>query len=215
MAERTELPQDTPAPLSDGHEEIVTLSRSAQSSTAISKNEEFTKFLEVSGFYDRWLRKIEKHEKSSTFIGPELIAKRNPSATMDLLEGVYDVTIARNSQGVRAATGTGERPLRIVRGPDGYPMIAEQRGSFGRQCYLTVVVDNGVVCPKIGCHHSFAGDPPGSTSDDHVVDLDKAVDARVVAGIEVYPTKDGMPAEVLHEYSGCGVIVVWTRSTLR
>jgi hypothetical protein len=75
---------------------------------------------------------------------------------------------------------------------------------------MTVIVDGGPVCPSVGCHYVFADDPPGSTRDDHGVDLDKVAGPDSVMAIEVYPRRDGMPADVLKEYNGCGVIVVWT-----
>jgi len=77
-------------------------------------------------------------------------------------------------------------------------------------CYMTVLLDGGPVCPNVGCHYTFAHDPPGSSADDHSVDLDKLVDVKTVTGIEVYPRHDGMPADVEKEYNDCGVIVIWT-----
>ncbi|MGH7653123.1 MAG: hypothetical protein ACREN6_00540 [Gemmatimonadaceae bacterium] len=162
--------------------------------------------LELSGFYDRWLRKMQGMSPNATFIGPEMIEQRNPKATTDMLNHVFGITLVRSAKGVRGATGSARRPI------DAYldaVQVAEPH-HFGHECYLTVVVDNGHVCPPLGCHHVFADNPPNATRDDHLVDLDKLVDPRRLLGIEVYPTKESMPDEVQYESEGCGVIVVWT-----
>ena len=57
----------------------------------------------------------------------------------------------------------------------------------------------------------YANEPPGSTRDDHMVDLDNVVAPKDLAGIEVYPGKEDMPEELLNEYEGCGMIVAWTK----
>lgn len=162
--------------------------------------------LELNGFYDRWLRKMQGMSSDATFIGPEMIEQRNPKVATDMLGHVPGVTLVRSAKGVRGLTASAKRPIEAYL--DAVQVTVPN--SFGHECYLTVVVDNGHVCPPLGCHHVFADSPTGSTRDDHLVDLDKIVDPKRLLGIEVYPTKESMPDEVQYESEGCGVIVVWT-----
>ncbi len=185
----------------------VTLLRSARRTPTVAADSASStkRSLELVGFYDRWMRKMQGMASRATFIGPEMIEKRNPRVTTDLLDHVFGVTLVRTSKGVRGAMGTGESAIgAYLRSAPG------QRLDFDHQCFMSVVMDNGPLCPAIGCHHVFLNQPPGSTSDDHIVNLDKLVDTKRLLGIEVYPSKDAMPDEVLYEYEGCGLIVVWT-----
>jgi hypothetical protein len=178
--------------------------------------------LELNGFYGRWLQKQKGMYRDATFIGPELIEKRQPAATMDLLDHVLGVTLAVDTKGARAATGTGERPATNTRVQNGRGGEAFGRSGAGggligsggpsglNVCYMTVLLDGGPLCPNVGCHYTFVNDPPGSSKDDHSLDLDKLVDVKSVTGVEVYPRHDGMPVDVEKEYNGCGVIVIWT-----
>lgn len=190
----------------------VTLLRSAQSHARASADSAAPKKseLELTGFYDRWLRKMQGMSVGATFIGPEMIALRNPTNTTDMLEHVFGVTLVRNSKGARIATGSAQLPM------DEYLRSMNlQLDRFGHECYLSVVVDDEPLCPPIGCHHVFADNPRGSTRDEHTVDLDKLVDAKRLIGMEVYPSKEAMPEEVQYESDGCGVILVWTRRGTR
>jgi hypothetical protein len=187
----------------------VALSRSARNPATPTLNNSQSKKtgLELVGFYDRWLRKMYDKKNGATFIGPEMIEKRNPRSTTDMLDHVSGVTLIRTSKGVRGAMGKGEGAITAaLRSAEGQPL------RFDRECFMSIVVDNGPACPAVGCHHVFANDPPGSTSDEHIVDLDRLIDPKLLMGIEVYPNKDAMPDEVLYQYEGCGLIVFWTGS---
>ncbi len=168
--------------------------------------------LELVGFYDRWMQKLRGGLRDVTFIGPEMIDEIRPASTMDLLDHINGVTLVVNSKGQRAATQNAAQSPTGVREPGGFAGRGREENSRANAnvCYMTVIVDGGPVCPSVGCHYVFANDPPGSTRDDHGVDLDKIVPADSVMAIEVYPRRDGMPADVLKEYNGCGVIAVWT-----
>ena len=185
----------------------ITLSRSARSPVPATADSSAPKRseLELDGFYDRWLRKMQGMSPTATYIGPEMIEQRKPRATTDLLDHVFGVTLVRSAKGVRGATGSAERPI------DAYlRAMRVEPFRFGHECYMSIVLDGGPVCPPIGCHHVFADNPPGSSRDEHLVDLDKLVDVKQLIGIEVYPTKEAMPDEVLFEFEGCGLIVLWT-----
>jgi hypothetical protein len=200
---------------------VVTLptTGAANTSAVPSKSQ-----LALNGFYDRWLQKQKGMYRDATFIGPEMIEQRHPAATMDLLDHVFGVTLAIDSKGARAATGTGVRPaantsVQNSRGGAAFGRARAGGGFIGsggpsdpNVCYMTVLLDGGPVCPNVGCHYTFVADPPGSSVDDHSLDLDKLIDVKNVAGIEVYPRHDGMPVDVEKEYNGCGVIVIWTGS---
>ena len=179
-----------------------------------------TSQLALNGFYDRWLQKQKGMYRDATFLGPEMIEIRNPAVTTDLLDHIFGVTLATDSKGVRAATGA-DLPPASGRAQSGASGGGRGRGTGGmnlagpggphdRVCYMSVLVDGGPVCPNVGCHYTFAGDPPGSSADDHSVSIDKLVDVKTVTGIEVYPRHDGMPPDVEKQYNGCGVIVIWT-----
>jgi hypothetical protein len=210
----------------------IVLQRIAQNLPGVAVNGSAAKHgLELDGFYSRWLEKQHGKYRDATFIGPEMIDKRNAVTTTDLLDHLIDVKIVVNAKGDRAVTGTGERPNGEIRsgggrgsgngggnggdrGGAGGDFGGSSGGGFGGDrnnvCYMTVLVDGGPVCPPIGCHYVFAGDPPGSSSDDHSLDLDKLVPLADVSGIEVYPRKDGMPDDIKKVYQGCGVIAIWT-----
>lgn len=183
----------------------LTLSRITQELPAVNVSAGKSS-LELTGFYDRWLAKQKGGLRNATFIGPEAIEARNAAVTTDLLSHVLDVTLRVDSKGVRSARGTGERPQGAAakRGASTSP------GARG-ECFMTVMIDAHPVCPNVGCHYVFPDDPSGSTAEDHAVDLDKLVDVKQIAGIEVYPRRDGMPEGLLTNYNGCGIISIWTK----
>ena len=43
-------------------------------------------------------------------------------------------------------------------------------------CFMNYLIDGGPVCPAIGCHYVFPGDPPRSSIDDHSIDINKGGD---------------------------------------
>lgn len=67
-------------------------------------------------------------------------------------------------------------------------------GSYGR-CFPRVVLDGLVI--------SSGGDDPAQ--------LDRMLDPTAIAGIEVFPTSSGVPAQYGGTGSSCGVILIWTR----
>jgi hypothetical protein len=166
--------------------------------------------LQSEGFYGRWLQKQQGEYRDATFIGPEMIEARKAALTTDLLDRVLDLTFHRDSRGVLVPIGNGVRPqganYRPARGDDPGNSLA------AGACFMNFVIDGGPVCPAIGCHYVFPGDPPGSSIDDHSLDINAAVSPKQIAGIEVYPRRDGMPPDVQALYNGCGVILIWTLS---
>ena len=200
----------------------VTLPRVSQALAPVTVNGMGGSLLETEGFYMRWLQHQNGQLRNATFIGPEMIEKRNAASVMDLLDHVRGVLLVENSKGARSATGTGSRPS----GNQG-SFDSPGRGGGGRSgnsmssslppginsrnvCYMTVLIDGGPACPKVGCHYTFVDDPPGSTGDEHSLDLDMLLDVKNVAAIEVYPVRDGMPPDVVKQFNGCGVILIWT-----
>jgi hypothetical protein len=164
--------------------------------------------LESAGFYSRWLNKQKNGPQGATFIGPEVIDQRNPAVTTDLLSKVYGVTLQTDVRGVRVPMGTGLLPTVGSTFARVAPASSNDRGA----CYMSILIDGRAACPNVGCHYVFPSEPPGSRPDDHSVDIDKLVAAKDVAGIEVYPRKDGMPDYVLKAYEGCGVVSIWTKA---
>ncbi len=211
----------------------VTLPRISQELAPVTVTGSAAKsVLETVGFYQRWLQHQQGGLRNATFIGPEMIDKRKPVTTMDMLDHVLGVYLVENSKGARAPTTTGERPSGLAQADrqdragrgSGYGSGYGSSTSGGSNmnlppgvssqniCYMSVLVDGGPICPSVGCHYTHAGDPPGSTSDEHIIELDKVLDVKNVAAIEVYPARDGMPPDVLKLYNGCGVILIWTGS---
>ncbi len=184
---------------------LLTLSRITQDLPSVNVSAGKSN-LELSGFYDRWMQKQNRGMKNATFIGPEVIDQRNAAVTTDLLSHVVGVTLRVDPKGVRSARGIGERPKVGVEVRPGVTSMND-RG----ECFMNVLIDSRDVCSIVGCHYVFADDPPGSAEEDDAVDLDKRVDVKQIAGIEVYPRRDGMPADVFKHYNGCGVIQIWTR----
>jgi hypothetical protein len=162
--------------------------------------------LELVGFYSRWLKKQRDGLRDATFIGPEAIELRNPAVTTDLFSQVLGVTLRVDSRGIRSARGVGQRPQTGAT----VPQVATASANVRGECFMSVLIDGRPVCPPAGCHYVFADDPPGSLAEDHSLDLDKLVAPKDIAGIEVYPRRDGMPDNVLKTYEGCGVIMIWT-----
>jgi hypothetical protein len=188
--------------------QTVTLSRVAQPLAGVTVTSSASKSgLETEGFYDRWLQKQRGMYRNATFIGPEMIEARNAPLTTDLLDRVLGIRFHRDSRGALAVIGSGMRPPGTTfQGGNADPGNSLDAGA----CFMNVLIDGGPVCPPIGCHYVFPGDPPGASIDDHTIDINKAVSPKQVAGIEVYPNRDGMPASILELYNGCGVILIWT-----
>ena len=67
-------------------------------------------------------------------------------------------------------------------------------GPYGR-CFPRVVLDGLVI--------NRGGDEPAA--------LDRMLDPAAVAGVEVFPTSSGVPAQYGGVGSSCGVILIWTR----
>ena len=65
----------------------------------------------------------------------------------------------------------------------------------GNYCYPRVYLDDILV-------HRGGDEPAG---------IDHLLSPGVVAGIEIYPSSAGLPAQYLSTGSSCGVIVIWTR----
>jgi hypothetical protein len=183
----------------------LTLSRVTQELPAVTVSAGKSN-LELTGFYDRWLDKQKGGLRNSTFIGPEVIEQRNASVTTDLLSHVIGVTLRVDAKGVRSARGIGDRPKVGVEIKPGATSM-----NIRGECFMNVLVDSREVCSNVGCHYVFSDDPAGSPDEDHAVDLDKRVDVKQIAGIEVYPSRDGMPDDVRKHYNGCGVIQIWTK----
>ncbi len=188
--------------------QTVTLSRVAQPLAGVTVTGSAAKSgLETEGFYDRWLQKQKGAFRNATFIGPEMIEARNAPLTTDLLDRVLGIRFHRDSRGALAVIGSGLRPPGTTfQGGNADPGNALD----GSACFMNVLIDGGPVCPPIGCHYVFPGDPPGASIDDHTIDVNKAVSPKQVAGIEVYPSRDGMPPSILELSNGCGVILIWT-----
>ena len=70
--------------------------------------------------------------------------------------------------------------------------IGDIEGNF---CYPRVYLDDILV-------HRGGEEPAG---------LDHLLNPGVVAGIEIYPSSAGMPAQYLSTGASCGAIVIWTR----
>jgi hypothetical protein len=187
--------------------QTVTLSRVAQPLAGVTVSGSASKSgLETEGFYDRWLQKQKGAYRNATFIGPEMIEARNAPLTTDLLDRVIGIRFHRDSRGALAVIGSGMRP----------PGTTFQGGNDpgnsldGAACFMNILIDGGPVCPPIGCHYVFPGDPPGASVDDHTIDINKAVSPKQVAGIEVYPSRDGMPPSIQELFNGCGIVLIWT-----
>lgn len=189
-----------------------------------------TSTLVSEGFYARWLGKQDGDYRDATFIGPEMIAARHAALTTDLIDRVLGVTFHRDSKNVLAVMGTGVRPGsngQVMAPANGFGRAGgggggERRGIDGGggggggvardACFMNILIDGGPVCANVGCHYVFPNDPPGSSLDDHSIDINKAVSPKDVAAIEVYPRHDGMPPSVKDLYNGCGQILIWTTS---
>lgn len=184
----------------------LTLSRVSQDMPEIKVSAAKSE-LELTGFYDRWIQKQMGKLRNATFIGPEAIEQRNAAVTTDLLSHVVGVTLRVDSRGVRSARATGERQQAGADIRNTASTSANNRG----ECFMNVLIESREVCANVGCHYVFADDPPGSAAEDHAVDLDKLLDAKQIAGIEVYPSRDGMPDDARKHYNGCGVIQIWTK----
>ena len=65
----------------------------------------------------------------------------------------------------------------------------------GNTCYPRVYLDDILI------HHG--GDEPAM--------IDNLLTPGVVAGVEIYPSTAGMPAQYISGSAGCGVILIWTR----
>lgn len=166
--------------------------------------------LESEGFYTRWLEKQQGQYRNATFIGPEMIEARKASLTTDLLDRVLELRFHRDSKGVLAVIGTGRRPAGTQIRRDRNDRNDPSNELAADACFMNVLIDGGPVCPAVGCHYVFPGDPPGSTNDDHSIDINKAISPSHVAGIEVYPRQDGMPRLVRDLWNGCGIVVIWS-----
>ncbi len=188
---------------------VMALTRIAQNMSPVVVNgASASAALESAGFYSRWLNKQKNGPQGATFIGPEAIEQRNPAVTSDLLSKVYGITLQTDSRGVRVPMGIGVQPTVGAAFTPGVHPQMNDRGA----CYMSVLIDGRAACPNVGCHYVFASEPAGSRADDHSVDIDKLVAAKDIAGIEVYPRKDGMPDYVLKAYEGCGVVSIWTKA---
>jgi hypothetical protein len=222
-----------------GSTQIVTLPSLAEPLTEpTAGSPAATSTLVSEGFYQRWLQKQQGDFRDATYIGPEMVDARHAALTTDLIDRALGVTFHRDSKGVLAVMGTGVRPgssTQVMGAPSGFGKAGGGNGGGGGRgsggggsrdasrssadnpvardaCFMNVLIDGGPVCANVGCHYVFPNDPPGSSLDDHSIDINKAVSPKDVAAIEVYPRLDGMPPSVKDLYNGCGQILIWTTS---
>jgi hypothetical protein len=170
----------------------VTLRRLAQQLAGVTVTGQAVKSqLELTGFYDRWLQR-QKGALSATFIGPEELEKRHPSRTTDMLYGLNGVSMV-NFGGAMMARG------------------------IGGTCFMTVLLDGNVLCPKGGCYGSSSSNAPSISSRSgnmpaSGVDINQYINANDVSAIEVYARGGNMPITLQAGNSACGVIAIWTGS---
>ncbi len=117
------------------------------------------------------------------FIDREDIETRNPSEMSDLFTSLPGVEVFGDPDlpGLRYVVLRGGRQISF--------------SDRNQRCFPRVVVD--------GLPVHRGGDEP--------MLLDRLVDPMQVAGVEVYPTSAGLPAQFSGIGSACGLILIWTR----
>ncbi len=118
------------------------------------------------------------------FIDREEIENRRPSEMTDVFSRLPGVEIFADPDNPleKYVVLRGGRQASLVSGPY-------------RRCFPRVVLDGLVI--------NRGGDEPAQ--------LDRLLDPAAVAGVEVFPTSSGVPAQYGGVGSSCGVILIWTR----
>lgn len=154
--------------------------------------------LERLGFYDRQ-DQAKRGLLNGTFVTPEDVEKRNPSAISQMLGNVQGITL-KSSAGRQIPTG-----------PDG-------------SCVMTIFLDGTQVNNTKGQQSArgammemeaktaaeVAGREEGGRSFDYG-GIDLVSSAHNLAAIEIYPRVTSAPMKYQPLANNCGVILVWTR----
>jgi Carboxypeptidase regulatory-like domain len=134
--------------------------------------------LETEGFYRR------RSEGLGVFMTPEIVDRRKPRWTSDLLFGVPGTNVAEST-----AAGTG----RAVYFRSGI------RGDGRTVCWPMIYVNRQLVSTG------------GLSADAEPTAIDALVAAADIAALEVYRSPAEVPPAFNGPNAGCGVIVLWTR----
>ena len=146
--------------------------------------------LQQKGFYHR------QHTGFGKFIDRQVIEARGPSEMTDLFSGMAGIELYAdpyNSLEKFVVFRSGRHTTPEIRdSPDGG---APPSTDSYKRCFPRVYVD-GIVAHR-------GGDEPAR--------LDTFVDPMAVAGVEVYGSVSGLPAEYQGLGAFCGTILIWTR----
>jgi hypothetical protein len=162
---------------------------------AVTVTERARTGLENFGFYER-MEQQKRGLVNGTFITPEDVARRNPSAISQMMGNV---------QGVSLMTSAGRM---IPVGPDG-------------TCVMTMFLDGvmvnntkgqGAVMQEMAEMMQKSGSsapPDGRMADYGGIDLVMA--AHQLAAMEIYPRISSAPIKYQPLAGSCGVILIWSR----
>jgi hypothetical protein len=161
---------------------------------AVTVTERARTGLEALGFYDR-MEQQKRGLLNGTFITPEDVARRNPSAISQMMGNV---------QGVALRTSAGRM---IPVGPDG-------------TCVMTMFLDGVMVSNTKGqgavmqemaemMQKAATGVPDGRMADYGGIDL--VMSAHQLAAMEIYPRISSAPVKYQPLAGSCGVILIWSK----
>lgn len=151
--------------------------------------------LERLGFYDRQ-EQAKRGLLNGTFITPEDVAKRNPSAISQMLGNVQGLTL-QNSAGRQIPVG-GDGSCVMTIFLDG----AQTNNTRGTESAIAALQNMERV-------NGTADGPMGRGSDHGGIDL--VMSAHQLAAIEVYPRLSSAPIKYQPLSNNCGVILLWTK----
>jgi hypothetical protein len=150
------------------------------------------------GFYDRQ-EQVKRGFLNGTFITPDDVTKRNPSAVSQMLGNVQGVSLQNSAGRLIPTAHDGQCAMTIYL--DG-AQINNTKGQQGKMSALIEMERDNQIDPELG--------PTGGRIADYG-GIDLVMSAHQLLAIEVYPRAGSAPLKYQSLSNNCGIILLWTK----
>lgn len=149
------------------------------------------------GFYDRQ-EQVKRGFLNGTFITPEDITKRNPSAVSQMFGNVQGVSLQNSAGRLIPTAHDGQCAMTI------YLDGAQINNTKGQQGKMSALIEMERDNPS-----TVDGPQAGRIADYGGIDL--VMSAHQLLAIEVYPRSGSAPLKYQSISNNCGIILLWTK----
>lgn len=190
-----------------GSEVTVTLTSAAQPLAAVTVETKRDKTpLERSGFYDRVLR-AQRGAYNAEFVTPEELDSRPMSRVSDAFRGKRFIKVV--PAGPRGSVLQGRAGCAVTVLLDGQPVRGN--GKWVEPLVSNLPGPTGSKDGKTGqAARADVSTGGGTYGRSAALIIDDIVNIGSVAAIEMYASANSAPAELMTNWTPCGVVAIWT-----